>query len=158
SGSRANPCGDGATGARGRNRAPPGSRTGRAAAGRRRVPAPRPRVGPRAHRATVGPIDLTPTEPETLPAIPSRVAALFLTVASGVLYGCAFPTTAWRPLAWVALVPWLWALRGASFRRALALGWVWSVVAAYTVGDWFAPSFAQYYQQPVALGVLFFVA
>jgi apolipoprotein N-acyltransferase len=83
-------------------------------------------------------------------------AALAATVASAALYGLAFPTAKLQLLAWVALVPWLLALRGASLRRTLALGWLWSVASAYAVGDWFAPSFAQYYHRSYALGLLFF--
>ena len=85
-------------------------------------------------------------------------AAIVATIASAVLYGLAFPTTAWRLLAWIALVPWLLALRGAPFSRALVLGWLWSVASAYVVGDWFAPSLAQYYHQPYAVGLLLFFA
>ena len=81
---------------------------------------------------------------------------MIATVASAVLYGLTFPTTSWRLLAWVALVPWLLALRGASLRRALGLAWLWSVVMAYVVGDWFAPSLAKYYHQSYAVGLLLF--
>ncbi len=81
---------------------------------------------------------------------------MIATVVSAVLYGLAFPTTSWRLLAWVALVPWLLALRGASVRRALGLAWLWSVVMAYVVGNWFAPSLAKYYHQSYAVGLLLF--
>jgi apolipoprotein N-acyltransferase len=36
------------------------------------------------------------------------------------------------------------------------LAWLWTVVAAYSVGDWFPWSVSTYYQQPIAVGVLFF--
>jgi apolipoprotein N-acyltransferase len=62
-----------------------------------------------------------------------------------------------QPLAWVALVPFLLALRRASLAQALGLGWVWTIAAAYTVGNWFAPSVSAYYRQPILVGVAFFV-
>jgi len=87
----------------------------------------------------------------------SLAFGLVLTLASGWLYGLSFPTARVQALAWVALVPLLVALRGASLRRALLLGWVWTVMAAYAVGDWFARSVATYYEQPILVGVGFFI-
>lgn len=85
-----------------------------------------------------------------------QALTLLATVASGCFYGLSFPTTSWRPLAWVALVPFLVALRRASTRGTVVLVWCWTVVAAYTLGDWFAPAIARYYHQPVAVGVALF--
>src|SRR5690349_22004566 len=34
---------------------------------------------------------------------------------------------------------------------------MWTVVAAYVVGDWFPRSISNYYQQPVVVGIAFFV-
>jgi len=82
--------------------------------------------------------------------------SLALTALSAVAYGLAFPTTSLRLLAWVALMPFFAALRCATVGRALALGWVWTTVAAYVVGDWFASSIARYYAQPIAVGIAFF--
>src|SRR5215468_10935104 len=84
-------------------------------------------------------------------------ASLALTLASGWLYGLCFPTASVQLLAWVALVPFFAAVRRASLARALLLGWVWTITAAYFVGDWFARSVATYYQQPILIGVAFFV-
>ena len=68
-----------------------------------------------------------------------RVVPLILqTTLSGVLYGLAFPLAGVKPLAWIALVPFLIAVRRAGFGATLLLGWVWMTVMAYTVGDWFA--------------------
>jgi apolipoprotein N-acyltransferase len=80
---------------------------------------------------------------------PSAQAAL-----SGVLYGLAFPPTALRALAWVALVPLLLALREATPRRAAWLGAVWTVVATWVVGDCLPRAVVNYYHQPYAVGVL----
>jgi apolipoprotein N-acyltransferase len=78
------------------------------------------------------------------------------TVASALLYGAAFPTTAVRPLAWVALIPFLVGLRRVGSRTAVALGWVWAVCASGVVSSWFAHAVAVYYQQPLAVGIGFF--
>jgi len=86
------------------------------------------------------------------------VAPLLSTLVSGVLYGLCFPPTRWRMLAWVAQVPFLLAVRHSRTGGALLLGWVFTVTVAYTTGDWFPRSVANYYQQPAALGVAFFFA
>jgi apolipoprotein N-acyltransferase len=82
--------------------------------------------------------------------------ALAATALSGCAYGLCFPTASLQALAWFALVPFLLALRVATTRRALVLGWIWTIVAAYTLGDWFASSIATYYQQSFAVGLAFF--
>ncbi len=81
-----------------------------------------------------------------------------LTVASAALYAAAFPPLALHALAWVALVPLLVALRGASVRCAVGLGTLWAVVAAEGVGTWFATGVARYYDRPLALGAFCFAA
>ncbi len=85
------------------------------------------------------------------------VRPLAATVLSGALYGLSFPVASWQWVAWIALVPFLVVLRGARFGEALFLGWLWTLVAAYTLGDWFAGSVASYYEQPIAVGVAFFL-
>ena len=55
-------------------------------------------------------------------------------------------------------MPFLAALRRAGVGRALLLGWVWTLMAAYTVGDWFAHSVVTYYEQPILIGVEFFMS
>ncbi|MDJ0869667.1 MAG: apolipoprotein N-acyltransferase [Myxococcota bacterium] len=82
--------------------------------------------------------------------------ALAATVLSAVLYGLSFPPTSWRWLAWVALAPLLLALRGASLPRALGLAWLWSVLAAWLVGDWMPGAVANYFLQPPWVGFAFF--
>lgn len=86
----------------------------------------------------------------------SIVRAVVATAASGTAYGLCFPTASLQSLAWIALVPWLAGLRGAGVWTALGLGWLWTIVAAYTLGDWFAGSVARYYAQPTLVGVAFF--
>jgi apolipoprotein N-acyltransferase len=85
------------------------------------------------------------------------LGALVATLASAVLYGLSFPPAALRPLAWVALVPWFTAVRRVSLGAALLLSWLWTLVAAYVVGDWFPRAVSHYYQQPGVVGLGFFV-
>lgn len=66
----------------------------------------------------------------------SRGTALACTLLSAAAYGLAFPPLGWHVLAWVALAPFFLALHGASVRRALVLGSVWGIAAAYAVGTW----------------------
>jgi len=90
----------------------------------------------------------------------SGLGRLALTVASGLVYGLAFPPHSHAALAWVALVPFFLALRGASVRAALGLGWLWSMLAAWSVGEWMPAAVETYYLQPriVGYGVFALVA
>jgi len=45
-------------------------------------------------------------------------------VASGLLLALAFPPVDWNPLAWIALVPLLWAALGRGVRWALTAAWI----------------------------------
>src|SRR5262245_10963508 len=84
------------------------------------------------------------------------LALLLATTASAILYGLSFPPTQLRLLAWVALVPFLAAIRRAGLAGTLALAWLWTVVMAYVVGDWFPRSLSTYYGQPAYVGIAFF--
>ncbi len=83
--------------------------------------------------------------------------ALAATAASGVLYALAFPPLRLRPLAWIALVPFLLALRNAGWRRRLALGLLWTLVSGWSVGTWMPTAVASYFDQPLAVGVAIFL-
>ena len=85
------------------------------------------------------------------------LSLLLATLVSAMLYGLSFPPAALRPLAWVALVPLLVALRRASTGVAIFLAWLWTVLAAYAVGDWFPRAVSTYYQQPMAVGLGLFL-
>lgn len=87
----------------------------------------------------------------------SRATALACTLLSAAAYGLAFPPLGWHLLAWVALAPFFLALHGASVRRALALGSVWGIAAAYSVGTWMPVAVTRYYEQPVLVGIAAFV-
>ena len=84
------------------------------------------------------------------------VSALLGTIGSAAAYGLCFPPAELRGLAWVVLVPFLVAVRRAGPVGAGLLAWLWTVVAAYAVGDWFPWSVSTYYQQPIAVGIAFF--
>lgn len=83
-------------------------------------------------------------------------ALLVATLVSAVLYGLSFPPTAWRALMWVAIAPFLVALRRAPLGRAVFLAWLWLTVMAYAVGDWFPRAVASYYEQSLLVGFGFF--
>lgn len=85
-----------------------------------------------------------------------RLPALPAALVSGVLYGLCFPTPSLRALAWIALVPFLLAVRGAGRAGAAALALAWTVVAAATLGHWFPGTLASYYGQPLIVGFGFF--
>ena len=83
-----------------------------------------------------------------------RLAATSL---SAVLYAWAFPPDAHRELAWVALVPLLLAVRGASVGRAFALGGLWSVASAYVLNDWFPRAVSSYFHGSPGVSALLFL-
>lgn len=87
-----------------------------------------------------------------------QFARIGLTVVSALLYALAFPPWNLHGLAWVALVPFLAALRGASAGRGALLGMLWGVAMIWCVGIWLPPALAAYYQQPLWFGLLFSAA
>jgi apolipoprotein N-acyltransferase len=87
--------------------------------------------------------------------VKSFTIALGLTVASGVAFALAFPPAGWSWLGWGALAPLFVALRGGGLGRALALAWLWCLVATWGIGDWFPRAVATYFGQSawVAFGL-----
>lgn len=85
-----------------------------------------------------------------------RRALLVLT--SVVLHALSFPPWGAWPLAFVALVPLLRALDGASVPRAGFIGLAWGTLAIWGVAWWVPPAIADYYAQPIWFGVLFSAA
>ena len=53
-----------------------------------------------------------------------------LPIASGILYASSFPRIDLSPLAWIALIPLLIAIRGETPRRAFYIGW-WTGIVAF---------------------------
>jgi apolipoprotein N-acyltransferase len=76
---------------------------------------------------------------------------------SAVLYGLTFPPYGLTALAWCALAPLMLALRRGGAGQALFVAWLWCVVDAWVVGDWFPRAVAAYFQQSLALALALFV-
>lgn len=84
--------------------------------------------------------------------------ALVATLLSSVAYAFAFPPLRLRVLAFVALVPFLLALRAVGPRAALLLCWVLSIVTSYFVADALPAAVETYFLQPPLVSHLFSVA
>jgi apolipoprotein N-acyltransferase len=80
------------------------------------------------------------------------------TLASAVLFGLSFPPASIRPLAWVALAPFFVAVRCSGPWGALTIAWGWSVLAAYSIGDWMPTAVQTFYLQPAVVGWGLFLA
>ena len=94
---------------------------------------------------------------QVLPATPRQHVMAFL-LASATALLTAAPTLyeALWPLAWVALVPLFLALRGASPKRALLLGW-WAETLMYWLGFyWLIGTMVYFGFIPLPLSVCFF--
>ena len=81
-------------------------------------------------------------------------------VLSGVLLTCAFPQHEIPGLAWVALVPLFWAVRGLSGGDALRVGWVSGLAHYLTLIYWTAYTMHTFGHLPwaVCIPVLFLFA
>lgn len=75
---------------------------------------------------------------------------------SAWLFVLAFPPHRLHLLAWIALVPMLVATRLSRPGAALLLAGIWGMLCAYGVTDWLPSSVADYYGQPLWLGVALF--
>jgi apolipoprotein N-acyltransferase len=87
----------------------------------------------------------------------ATLSALAATFVAGWLYARAFPQADQPLLAWVALVPFLVAVRSGGPRRAALLGLVVMLTLAWGVNDWFPRAVSTYYLQPALVGLVFFV-
>ncbi len=81
--------------------------------------------------------------------------AIPLILVSAGLHALAFPPYDIAPLGFVAVVPFLVAIRRLSPGRAALAGHLWGSVAIWGVGYWVAEALTYYYQQPWWFGVLF---
>jgi len=75
-------------------------------------------------------------------------AGLAATAASAALYGLAFPPLEWRPVAFVALVPFLVALRRLGRRDALLCAFLWAEFASLFVASALPDAVETYFLQP----------
>lgn len=82
---------------------------------------------------------------------------LLLTACSGAVYTLAFAPVRIHALAWIALVPFLLALRNASLIRRLVLAAWLSLVVGWGTGTWMPGAVAGYFDQPLAVGFALFL-
>ncbi len=81
-----------------------------------------------------------------------------LSVLTGLLYFLAFPRTAPRPFAFVAMiafVPWLYALRGQTARMALKMSWAMGFVGVSLGFYWLVTMLEVFSGFPLPLCILF---
>ncbi len=95
---------------------------------------------------------------EPRPARASVILRLAATLVSACLFTACFPPLHLRALAWVALVPLLLALRASRPLPAAELALLWAMVMACGLTDWLPPAIADYYDQPLWLGIGLFLA
>jgi len=82
-------------------------------------------------------------------------AGLAATAASALLYGLAFPPLEWGPMAFVALAPFLVALRRLRLRDALLCAFLWAEFASFFVANALPDAVETYFLQPRWLSWLF---
>jgi apolipoprotein N-acyltransferase len=80
---------------------------------------------------------------------------LAATALSALLYGLAFPPFEWGPVAFVALVPFLVALRRLGRRDALLCAFLWAELASLLVANALPDAVETYFLQPRWLSWLF---
>lgn len=81
-----------------------------------------------------------------------RVLAVVLSAGA---YCAAFPPWSLSPLAWVALAPFLLALRGLSPGRAAGVGFLWGTLTLSGIGYWVPGAMSFYWEQPFWFGFCF---
>lgn len=86
------------------------------------------------------------------PRTRSAVAPLAWTTVSGLAYALAFPPVALRPVAWVALVPFLLALEKVGAGAAMLLGCVWAFVMTFATSTCLPRAVQNYYGQSALVG------
>jgi apolipoprotein N-acyltransferase len=84
---------------------------------------------------------------------------LLAVLGSAVVWTRAFPPSAWWPVAWIGIAPFLVAVRTSpTLGRAVALAWLWGTAFAWCVGAWLPRGVARYFEQPGWIGIAFFLA
>jgi len=74
--------------------------------------------------------------------------AFAATALSGAIHALAFPPYSIRLCAWIALAPFLWALRSVGLGAGLFLAWFWAVFASSFVADALPAAVETYFLQP----------
>ena len=82
-----------------------------------------------------------------------RSIRLVLAIASGLMLSAAFPALDLEPLAWIGLVPVLFAARGLAVRAAFGVGWVTGTVFYVATCYWVASTIIHYTAVPMVLAV-----
>lgn len=99
------------------------------------------------------------TQPSWCPRpIVSPKVGYGLSVLTGLLYFLAFPATAARPFAFVALiafVPWLYAIRGQTARVAMKMSWLMGFVGVSLGFYWLVTMLEVFSGFPLPLCILF---
>jgi apolipoprotein N-acyltransferase len=90
--------------------------------------------------------------PAIVPHRPAVIAALVL--ASAALYVLSFPGWNVSFLGWVALVPFLSALRGLRPGRGFLAGLLWGTATIWGIGYWLPVALSTYWGQPAWFGLL----
>lgn len=86
--------------------------------------------------------------------MPRQRFALPLAVLSGLCLAAAFPSLEIAPLAWLGLMPLLFAIRGRTPGAAFRLGWTTGTVFFLATCYWVVHTIGSYTDMPVALGAL----
>jgi apolipoprotein N-acyltransferase len=104
----------------------------------------------------------TPAEPPKPSWCPRPIVSpkvgYALSVLTGLLYFLAFPATAARPFAFVALiafVPWLYAIRGQTARVAMKMSWLMGFVGVSLGFYWLVTMLEVFSGFPLPLCILF---
>jgi apolipoprotein N-acyltransferase len=85
--------------------------------------------------------------------VKSEIKTILTLVLSGLLLTAAFPKMSQDRLAWLALVPLLWALNDAGPREAFRRGLVFGIAHFLSLLYWLVPTMVIYGHLPVVLGV-----
>lgn len=81
-----------------------------------------------------------------------------LVLFSAALYTLAFPPWGFDRIAWIALVPFLYAIAGLRARSAAAAGLLWGTATIWGIGYWVPLALATYWGQSLWFGIAFAMA
>lgn len=82
-----------------------------------------------------------------------RVYRPLAVLSSGLLLSASFPRPSLAPLAWIALVPVLLAVRGLTARRAFFVGWTAGTAAFIFTIPWIVATIVEYGHLPLPVGI-----
>jgi apolipoprotein N-acyltransferase len=94
--------------------------------------------------------------PVPLPRRRASAYALALLVTP-VLHGLCFPEARVHWIAWICFVPWFVAIRIAPFKTALLITGATTLLGSYLVTPWLPAAVANYYAQPLSVGIGLFI-